>query len=208
MIHGFDDRYGMAGWAMIRAGRRLGARALVTGAEGNLSSRLPTGNLLITAAGKRKDELQPEDLLIIDPHGAVVRGEQSPSTETAMHLSVYASSSEAGAVVHAHPVAATAFAVVEKAPLWTATAEAADFVGPVALVPYARPGTAALGLNVRPHLRESRALLLAHHGALTIGATLEEALRRMELLERLCEVECQAAAIGGARPLAELPTAD
>ncbi|MFN0071222.1 MAG: class II aldolase/adducin family protein [Chloroflexota bacterium] len=202
--NGFDVRFGAIGWEMRQAGRRLGTSALIGGAEGNLSARLADGTLLITAAGVRKNELHPRDLLVVSANGSVIRGDRQPSTELALHLAAYAACPEAGAAVHAHPIAATAFAAAEKQPNWTALAESINFLGPVGLVPYAPPGTSALGDALTSAMGQSRALLLAHHGALTLGPTMEIALQRMELLERLCAIELQATGIGGVQPLPEL----
>lgn len=199
----FDARFGRLGWQLIRAGRRLGASGLIAGAEGNLSCRLDDATLLITAAGTRKDEIQPADLLVLNLNGTIIRGERQPSTELALHLAAYEMCPEARSVIHAHPVNATAFAAAEQVPLWTSLAEAVAILGRIRLVPYAHPGTEAMGASLRTNIGGSRTLLLAHHGALTIAASLELALQRMELLERLCAIQCAAVAIGGLRPLPE-----
>jgi L-fuculose-phosphate aldolase len=199
----FDARFGRLGRQLIRAGRRLGASGLIAGAEGNLSCRVDDCTLLITAAGTRKDELQPADLLVLNKDGTVIRGECKPSTELALHLAAYEMCPDARSVIHAHPVHATAFAATEQVPLWTSLADSVAMLGRIQLVPYAHPGTDALGASLRANIGDSRTLLLAHHGALTIGASLELAVQHMELLERLCAIQCAAMAIGGLRPLPE-----
>jgi L-fuculose-phosphate aldolase len=196
-----DPRFGQLGWQIIRAGRRLGRGGLIAAAEGNVSAVTAEGALVITRAGTRKDELTPNDLLVLDTDGAVLVGEGLPSTELALHLAAYASCPEARAVIHAHPIAATAFAATEQSPEWRALAESLASLGPVQLVPYARPGTPAMGESLSSAIGNARVLLLAHHGALTIGASVEQALQRMELLERLCAIHCVSAAIGGLKRL-------
>jgi L-fuculose-phosphate aldolase len=156
---------------------------------------------VITAAGLRKDELLPGDLSIVSLDGTLQLGEKQPSTELALHLAAYRCRPDVRAAVHAHPVAATAFAAAEKIPTWAALAESIATLGPVRLAPFAQPGTSALGDSLEPLISDSDAVLLAHHGALTVGSSLESALQRMELLERLCAVECHAAALGGLVPL-------
>jgi L-fuculose-phosphate aldolase len=201
-MHGrFDPRFGGIGYQLIRAGRHLGSSGLIAAAEGNLSARDEDGNIIITAAGARKNELQPDDLILLSASGSVIRGDRQPSTELALHLAAYDMCSEAQAVIHAHPVAATAFAASEQVPEWRALAESIVTLGIVRLVPYAHPGTDAMGSSLRSNIAESRTLLLAHHGALTIGETLELALQRMELLERLCAIQCAAAGLGGLKAL-------
>lgn len=137
------------------------------------------------------------------PLGGVILGGGLPSTELALHLAAYEMCPEARAVIHAHPVAATAFAAAEQVPEWRALAESVASLGPVQLVPYARPGTPGMADSLRRAIGGSRVLLLAHHGALTIGASLEQAAQRMELLERLCAIQCAASAIGGLKQLPE-----
>jgi L-fuculose-phosphate aldolase len=200
-----DPRFGQLGWQLIQAGRRLGHSGLIAAAEGNLSAATAEGALVITRAGTRKDVLTPNDLLLLDANGSVMMGEGSPSTELALHLAAYASCPEARAVIHAHPIAATAFAAAEQLPEWRALAESLASLGPVQLVPYARPGTPAMGGSLASAIGNARVLLLAHHGALTIGSSIEQALQRMELLERLCAIHCAAARIGG---LKRLPVAE
>jgi L-fuculose-phosphate aldolase len=198
-----DPRYGRQGWQLIRTGRRLGQSGLIAGAEGNLSSLTAYDSLLITRAGARKDELQPTDLLVLSIDGTLIRGDGPPSTELALHLAAYEMCSEARAVIHAHPIAATAFAAAEQVPDWRALAESIALLGEVRLVPYAHPGSSDLATSLRASIDGSRVLLLAHHGALTVGASLEQALQRMELLERLCAIHCAAIAIGGLKHLPE-----
>jgi L-fuculose-phosphate aldolase len=196
-----DPRYGRLGWEIIRAGRRLGRSGLITGAEGNVSALASDGALIITRAGARKDELTPDDLVALDRRGVIIRGWAQPSTELALHLAAYELCPDAKAVVHAHPIAATAFAAAEQTPEWRALAESFTTLGPVRLAPYAQPGTEQMAESLREAVGDARTLLLAHHGALTIGDSLEAALQQMELLERLCTIQCAAAALGGIRAL-------
>jgi L-fuculose-phosphate aldolase len=189
--------------ALCRAGRRLAERGLVAGSEGNLSARCGPGRVLVTPAGGEKGRLRAGDLVEVDGGGRVVRGTGRPSSELAMHLAVLAERADVGAVVHAHPPVATGFAVAGLAPDGGALAELVAELGPVPVVPFAPPGSAELADGVRALAREHDALLLANHGAVTLGATVEAARLRMESLEQSARILLVARLLGGARPLSE-----
>ena len=121
-----------------------------------------------------------------------------------MHLAVYKACPEARAVVHAHPPTAIAWSLAH--PELTclpcdALPEVILAAGAIPFVPYARPGTAAMGEQLVPFLPEHRLLILARHGALAWGETLEEAYNGLERLEHACQILKSAHELGGARPL-------
>jgi len=107
------------------------------------------------------------------------------------------------AVVHAHPPAATGFAVAGEEIPGNLLPELIFVVGPVPLVPFGMPGTPELGDRVVPYLEDRRhqALLLANHGAVTLGRTLDEAWIRMESLEHAARIITAARAVGEPKPL-------
>jgi L-fuculose-phosphate aldolase len=186
---------------LCRAGRRLAARGLIAGTEGNLAARCGADRVLITPAGRDKGELEPDELVEVDLSGRVVRGSGRPSTELGLHLVILVQRPDVGAVVHAHPPVATGFAVAGRSLEEGALAELAAEFGAVPLVPFGAPGTAELGERVRPFVREHDALLLANHGAVTVGPSVEAACHRMESLEQGARIVLVARLLGGARPL-------
>ena len=101
-----------------------------------------------------------------------------------MHLALYDLRPDVAAVVHAHPPAATGFAVAGEDFMAPVLAELQVLVGPVPLVPYGQPGTDELPARLAPFAREHDAFLLANHGVTTVGKSLDEALFRMESLEQ------------------------
>jgi len=186
---------------ICRAGRRLSERGLIAGTDGNLSARCGADRLLVTPAGRDKGELEPGDLVEVDLAGRVVRGSAAPSTELGMHLVILSQRPDVGAVVHAHPPVATGFAVAGKILGDGSLAELVTQFGMVPIVPFGAPGTPELGERVRPFAREHDALLLANHGAVTLGPTVEAACFRMESLEQGARILLVARLLGGARPL-------
>ena len=149
-----------------------------------------------------KHLLEPGDLAYLDPGGAVLAGR--PSTERLMHLAVYRACPDARAVVHAHPPTAVAWSLAH--PEWTclpsdALPEVILAAGSIPFVPYARPGTMAMGEALGPFLPAHRLLVLVRHGALAWGESLEEAYNGMERLEHVCQILKAAFELGGAHPL-------
>jgi L-fuculose-phosphate aldolase len=184
--------------------RRLHARNLLAAADGNVSVLLEDGRIAITPAGVAKAQVGPEDLAYLAGDGSVLAGR--PSSERLMHLAVYGACPEARAVVHAHPPTAIAWSLA-RPDLAYLPAEALPEVilaaGSIPFVPYARPGTAAMGERLLPFLPEHRLLILGRHGALAWGESLEEAYNGMERLEHVCQILKSAQELGGARALPE-----
>ncbi len=128
--------------------------------------------------------------------GTVRHGARRPSSELAVHLRAYQQRADVRAVVHAHPPFATAFAVAGIALDNASLAELRAGVGPVALVPYATPGTAAVADHFDPFWASHDAFLMAHHGALALGTSLDAAHHRMESLEHGARILWAARALG------------
>jgi L-fuculose-phosphate aldolase len=187
--------------ALCAAGRRLLEADLIGAAEGNLSARLPGGTFLVTPTGLSKAALQPDQLLEVDAEGRVLSGQGRPSTELAMHLAAYAARPDAAAAVHAHPITAVAFTIAGLPWPGDLVPEAAVTLGPVAVAPFAVPGTGEVPASLAPFWRRHDVLLLTRHGALCLGRSVEEALGRMETLERVARLALLARALGGCEPL-------
>jgi L-fuculose-phosphate aldolase len=182
--------------AVVRGCRALWERGLLAGSDGNISVRLGPDRLLVTPRGRLKCELEPEDLVEVDLAGRHLDGCRKASTELDLHLRVYRRRPQCGAVVHAHPPSATAFAVAGEAIPEDVLPEITVLMGGVPVVPYATTGTTALGDAVEPFLAGHEAVLLANHGALTWGADLEQARIRMESLEHGAQILLAARSLG------------
>jgi ribulose-5-phosphate 4-epimerase/fuculose-1-phosphate aldolase len=124
-----------------------------------------------------------------------------PSSEATMHTAIYRARGDVEAVVHTHAPATTAFATTGAHLDEPLLPEVLAFIGPVALVPYARAGTLDLPRAMAPYLADHDAFLLANHGPVTVGRTLEEAYFRMERLELFARIRLAAQALGPSRPL-------
>lgn len=179
---------------IAEAGRRLYARGFISGNEGNLSVR-EGDRLLVTPAGTCKGFLDPDALVVTDLDGRPRTGGRA-SSEILMHAAVYRRRGDVGAVVHAHPPVATGFAVAGIPLDRPVLAEPVVTLGPVPVVPFGTPSTADLADRVAAGIGSSHALLLANHGALTVGETLWRAWERMETLEQFARIMLVARLLG------------
>jgi len=175
---------------IIAVGRRLRADGLICALSGNISCRLDDGSLLITASGVDKGNLEEADILPLDHQGRLVNisAESRPSSETPLHVALYQTCPQIKAIVHAHPPYATALACSELELDWRMLEEARLFLGAAPLIPPLNAGSAELALAAARAAAEANALLLAGHGAVSWGETLQQAAFRMEILEHTARV--------------------
>ena len=183
-------------------GRRLHQKGWLAAADGNISLRLASNNILITPSGVHKGYLTPDEICRITIDNRVLEGQ--PSGERLMHLAVYKNAPKAVAVVHAHPPVATAWTVarpeMQELPN-DCLSEVILAAGRIPFVPYAQPGTAQMGENLLPFLPDCRLMILSRHGALSWGESLPEAYNGMERLEHAAVTLAHAVAMGGTTSL-------
>ncbi len=173
---------------LVAVGKALRDQGLIIGGEGNISLRLPNGNLLVTPARVCKGKLTSSMLLILDPKGYVLEGTLPPSSELLLHLHIYAQRSDVGGIVHAHPPFATGFSCAGLSLSLPLLAESIITLGDVPLIPFAMPGSIELVETLSPYLKDNDCFLLSNHGVLTVGSDLETALIRMELIEQYAKI--------------------
>src|SRR5580765_5029172 len=187
--------------AIVEVGRRMYARAYTASNDGNISVRLGTDRLLMTPKSVCKGFMSPDMMVITDLDGRKLAGDRDPSSEMQMHLEVYRQRPDASAVVHAHPPIATGFAVAG-IPLDRAVlAEVVTTLGSVPIAEYATPSTKELPEAVRKYVRAHDGMLLANHGALTLGSDLFSAYYKMETIEHFAHISLVARLLGGERLL-------
>jgi L-fuculose-phosphate aldolase len=182
---------------IVEVGRRLYARGYTASNDGNISVRLDGGRLLMTPKSVCKGFMSPDMMCITDLDGKKLAGERDPSSEMQMHLEVYRQRPDAKAVVHAHPPIATGFAVAG-IPLDRAVlAEVVTTLGSVPIAEYATPSTKELPEAVRQYVKAHDGMLLANHGALTLGGDLFSAYYKMETIEHFAKISFVARTLGG-----------
>jgi L-fuculose-phosphate aldolase len=177
---------------MIRVGRLMWERGMVAATDGNLSARLGSDRLLVTASGKSKGFLSSDDLVVMRLDGQLVssyrgRGLRA-SSEILMHLEVYSQRPNVNAVVHAHPPLATAFSIAGVSLARCVLPEVIVTLGAIPTAEYATPGTGEVPESIRQAICNYDALILAHHGSLTVGSSLWEAYLRLEKVEHAAQI--------------------
>ncbi len=182
--------------------RRLYERNLLAACDGNVSCRLEDGTILMTPTAMNKGFIQENDLALVTLDNQILFG--NPSGERLMHLEVYKRCPQAKAVVHAHPPTAIAWTVgqpeLKELPS-DCLSEIILAVGSIPIAAYARPGTLNMGEVLYPYLPQHRVMILARHGALSWGESLEEAYDGMERLEHSAQILKSAFELGGLHPL-------
>ncbi|HVH08903.1 MAG TPA: class II aldolase/adducin family protein [Gemmatimonadales bacterium] len=181
---------------------QLAARGLMAGQDGNLAVRLGPDRVLVTPSGLIKALLSASDMVEVDLRGRRRRGRRNPTSELDLHLRILTRRHDVSAVVHAHPPVATGFAVAGQDFEAPVLPELILQCGPVPLVGYGTPGTPELGDRLEAYLQGHNAWLLANHGAVTVGATLDQAWIRMESLEHGARIIFVARSLG---EVTELP---
>lgn len=178
-------------------------QGLACSSDGNLSVRMGEDRFLITPSGLHKMSMGEEDLIVVDGKGQVIEGKPglSPTSEVPMHMEAYRERSDINAVLHAHPPCATALTIAEIPFPMDLIPEALIGLGSVPTAPYATPGTEELAHSIRGLLRDTNSILLSHHGSLTVGRTLEEALIALERMEHTAHTFFLAKAAGAIHPL-------
>jgi L-fuculose-phosphate aldolase len=189
---------------MCDIGKRMWQRGLVAGFDGNLSVRLGADRVLCTPTGVAKGFLKPGELCVINMDGERVSGGKRVTSEILLHLEIYRVRADAGAVVHAHPPHATAFACSGAVLPERVYPEADYMLGRVVRVPYRLPGNRELsvltGSLVTP---DCTSILLNNHGSVHIGRDLEEAYCYLEVLDAYCRILLMIRQIGQVRRISE-----
>jgi L-fuculose-phosphate aldolase len=173
---------------IITFGKLLHQAGLVAATDGNLSVRLGDGRILCTPTLMSKRLLEPGDLLIVDQHGNKLNGSRDASSELALHLFIYRSRHDVGAVVHAHPPTATGYAAAGLPLDRALCSEIVISLGSVPLAPYGTPGTIELVHSLAPLVAEHDAILMANHGVVTCGIDLLNAYMNMETVEHFAKI--------------------
>ena len=179
--------------AVVDACHTMQDQGLTVGTAGNVSIRVDD-LVVISPSAVPYDELTAADIGVHRLDGSPVEARYKPSSELPLHLSVY-HSSDVVAITHNHAPASTALGlVVDEVPC--SHYYSAMFEGKVRVAAYAEFGTDGLALNVMDALRDRHAALMANHGAITTGPSIDKALSLLPYLEYICEVHLRAMSTG------------
>lgn len=187
--------------AVLDAVQRIVATGLVANASGNVSCRIrrPDGDhFAVTASRVPYHRFTIDDVLIVDEEIEPVVGDGVPSSESLLHMAVYRARPDVGAVIHTHSVYASAYAVAARPIPALLDEQVVALGGAVEVADYGASASEQLADNAVGALGDRAAVLLRNHGAVGVGADLEEAIAVVELVERVAKIGALAIIVGGA----------
>ena len=182
---------------ICESGRRIYNDGFVAANDGNISVKVSDNEYYCTPTGVSKGFMTPDMIIRIDGNGNKIEGKLNPSSEIKMHLRCYEKRADVNAVVHAHPPAATGFAVAHRPMDMYNMIEDVAAIGAVPLTPYGTPSTTEVPDAIEPYLNDHDVMLLENHGALTVGSDVITAYYRMESLELWAKITINAIILGG-----------
>jgi L-fuculose-phosphate aldolase len=188
---------------LLATAKELLERGLVEGTSGNLSARLPDGNVVMTPSSHPYDVMTLGDLVVVTPDGEVVDSPNGlgPTTEKDLHLACLNKWDDINAVIHSHAKHCTMFAVTRR-PIPCVIEEFDVYVGgDVPVAEYRLTGSKELGDEVSEWVGERAAVLMANHGLLTVGKDPHDAMKIASLVERTAEIIVGAERLGPIVPL-------
>ncbi len=188
---------------IVDVARILAESGLISSSDGNISAKLADDRFLATPSGLYKRTMTVEDIIVVDADGQLLEGRSGlrPTSEIKMHIEVYRQRPDIEAVLHAHPPYAVALTVADIPFPVNLIPEVLLALGDVPTAEYATPGTQDLAVSIRTLVRDHNAMLLSHHGSLTVGKTLMETLIALERLEAAARAYYLANALGTPAPL-------
>jgi L-fuculose-phosphate aldolase len=186
---------------LVEICRKVYREGFVSATDGNISVVTKNNNFLITRSGINKGDVTEDDILEIDSSGKIISGRGKLSTEFKIHLFAYSRRPEVFAVVHCHPVYATAFASTGQGFYKHVFPEVILSLGKVPLCSYAAPSTDELALSMQPYIDYAWAFLLQNHGAVTLGRDPDDAYNKMEKLEHTAKTIFAARLLGGEKEI-------
>jgi L-fuculose-phosphate aldolase len=177
-------------------GRRLYNRGFAAANDGNITVRLNDREFLCTPTMVSKGFMKPEDICKVDAEGKQLAGTRKRTSEVLLHLAIYKERPDVNAVVHCHPPHATAFAVAHEPIPKCVLPEVEVFLGEVPFAVYETPGDQRFAQTVVPFVKDCNTIILANHGTVTFGPTLENAYFNSEIIDAYCKILILARQLG------------
>lgn len=177
---------------VCKAGQQLLKEGLVARTWGNVSVRVSENQMVITPSGRKYDELKPEDMVLVDIYTLKYEGIK-PSSELKLHCQVYKTRPEVGSVIHTHQMYASIVAAAQR-DVKVLDPEHQRILGGdiIEAAPYALPNTKKITVETAKSIGNTRAALMANHGAVCIGNDLDAAFNVARTLELACEAFIQS----------------
>jgi L-fuculose-phosphate aldolase len=187
--------------AVLDAAKAMITTGLVEGTSGNVSGRMPDGNVVMTPSSIAYETMTLDDLVLCSPDGEVLEGSSAPTTEKALHLACLRQHPDIGAVMHSHALFSTMFAITHQG-IPCVIEEFDVYVGgEVGVTDYRMTGSDELGEEAARHFSDRGAVLIANHGLLAVGKDPMNALKVSLLVERTAQIIWGSRLLGDAVPL-------
>lgn len=187
--------------ALLAVAKEMITCGLVEGTAGNVSARLPNGQVVLTPSSLDYNAMTLDDLVVTDIDGTVLEGSRTPTSEKSLHLACLRKHADIGAVMHCHAMFATMFAVVRQ-PIPCVIEEFDVYVGgDVPVADYQLTGSDALAEEVSNRVADRGAVLMANHGLLCVGKNPADVLKVAKLVERTAKIIWGARLLGDLVPL-------
>lgn len=171
------------------AGLQLLREGLVARTWGNVSIKVNDRQMVITPSGRKYDELTPEDMVLVDFYTWKYEGNIKPSSELKLHGEVYKTRTHINSVIHTHQMFASIVAAAQKdVEVLDETHRKILGAAVIKTAPYALPNTKKITVETAKAIESSNAALMANHGVVCIGTTLENAFEVARTLEKACEM--------------------
>ena len=177
-------------------GRRIYNKGFAAGNDGNISYRLGTNEVLCTPTMVSKGFLTPDQLCTVDMEGRQLSGRLKRTSEVLLHLAIMKKRSDVKSVVHCHPPHATAFAVAREPIPQCVLPEVEVFLGDVPIANYETPGSQVFADTILPFVDKANVIILANHGTVSYGETVERAYWWTEILDAYCRILMLAKDLG------------
>ncbi len=177
-------------------GQRIYNRGFAAANDGNLTIRVSETEVLCSPTMISKGFMKPEDICLIDMEGKQLAGHRKRSSEALLHLAIMKARPDVKSVVHCHPPYATAFAIAREPIPQCVLPEVEVFLGDVPITPYETPGSQSFADTILPFVHKSNVIILANHGTVSFGETVERAYWWTEILDAYCRMLMLARDLG------------
>lgn len=177
-------------------GRRIYNRQFAAANDGNITVRVSENEVLCTPTLQCKGYLKPDDIALIDMTGKQLSGRKKRSSEALLHLEIYRQREDIKSVVHCHPPHATAFAIAREPIPQCILPEVEVFLGDVPITKYETPGGQNFADTIIPFVHRTNIMILANHGTVSYGETVEQAYWWTEILDSYCRMLMLAKQLG------------
>ncbi len=188
---------------MCDIGRRIYNRQFAAANDGNITVRVGENEVLCTPTLHCKGFLKPDDISLVDMNGKQLSGRKKRSSEALLHLEIYRQREDIKSVVHCHPPHATAFAIAREPIPQCILPEVEVFLGDVPITKYETPGGQSFADTIIPFVKKTNVMILANHGTVSYGETVEQAYWWTEILDSYCRMLMLARQLGHVAYLSE-----